>query len=161
MQILKNLLKTLDYLKEIDVPGYKHIHPTFVTVGYNVVGHSVDSYSLLKSDSRRLGEDSIRKVLTATLLTVLIAILLTITVVTSLDKPWYWMLINIVTTVLPLIIQVPMAVDYCEKYMDEQLMPNLMSRRNIAFLYLAYMEEQKNATTNITSSGSEDSDITS
>lgn len=150
-----------DYLKEIDVPGYKHIHPTFVTVGYNVIGHSVDSYSLLKSDSRRLGEDSIRKVLTATLLTVLIAILLTITVVTSLDKPWYWMLINIVTTVLPLIIQVPMAVDYCEKYMDEQLMPNLMSRRNIAFLYLAYMEEQKNATTNIASSGSEDSDITS
>ena len=71
------------------------------------------------------------------------------------------MLINIVTTVLPLIIQVPMAVDYCEKYMDEQLMPNLMSRRNIAFLYLAYMEEQKNATTNIASSGSEDSDITS
>jgi hypothetical protein len=146
-----------DYLREIKVHGYKHIYPTFVTVGYNAIGHAVDNYSLLKSDSRRLGEDSVRKVLTATLLTVLIAILLTITVVTSLDKPWYWMLINIITTILPLVIQIPMAVDYCEKYMDEQLMPNLISRRNIAFLYLAYMEGHTNATTNITTSGFENS----
>jgi len=148
-----------EYVHDIRVPGYRHIYPTFVTGGYNVIGHSIDSYSLLKSDSRRLGEDSIRKVLTATVLTVLIAILLTLTVVTSLDKPWYWMVINVVTTLLPLIIQVPMAVDYCEKYMEEQIMTNLMSRRNIAFLYLAYMEEvAKDATKNITTSGSSDTD---
>lgn len=142
------------YIRDIHVRGYKHIHPTFVTSGYNVIGNSVDSYSLLKSDSRRIGEDSIRKVLTSTLLTVLIAILLTLTVVTSLDKPWYWMLINIVTTLLPLLVQIPMAHDYCEKYMDEHIMPNLISRRNIAFLYLAFMEKEggvyanKNTTPN-------------
>lgn len=150
-----------EYVHDIRVPGHKHIYPTFVTGGYNVIGHSIDSYSLLKSDSRRLGEDSIRKVLTATVLTVLIAILLTLTVVTSLDKPWYWMVINVVTTMLPLVIQIPMAVDYCEKYMEEQVMTNLMSRRNIAFLYLAYMEEvAKDATKNITPSGSSNTDTT-
>lgn len=146
-----------EYVHDIRVPGHKHIYPTFVTGGYNVVGHSTDSYSLLKSDSRRLGEDSIRKVLTATILTVLIAVLLTLTVITSLDKPWYWLVINIVTTLLPLCIQIPMAYDYCEKYMEEQVMTNLISRRNIAFLYLAYMEEvAKDATKNITSSGPTD-----
>jgi hypothetical protein len=138
------------YVHDIRIPGYRHIYPTFITGGYNVIGHAIDSYSLLKSDSRRLGEDSIRKVLVATVLTVLIAVLLTLTVVTSLDKPWYWVLINIITTLLPLFIQIPMAFDYCEKYMEEQVMTNLISRRNIAFLYLAYMEKEaaNNATTN-------------
>ena len=151
-----------EYVHDIRVPGHKHIYPTFVTGGYNVVGHSTDSYSLLKSDSRRLSEDSVRKVLTATILTVLIAVLLTLTVITSLDKPWYWLVINIITTLLPLCVQIPMAYDYCEKYMEEQVMTNLISRRNIAFLYLAYMEEvAKDATKNITPSGPTDTDTVS
>lgn len=146
---------TDEYVHDIRVPGYKHIYPTFITGGFNVIGHSVDSYSLLKSDSRRLSEDSIRKVIVATVLTVLIAILLTLTVVTSLDKPWYWMLINVVTTLLPLFIQIPMAADYCIKYMEEQVITNLISRRNIAFLYLAYMEKEgrTDASTHIASNG--------
>lgn len=130
------------YLKDINIKGFKYIHPTFVTSGYNVVGRSVDTYSLIKSNSRRISEDSVRKIITTTLLTVLIAVLLTLAVVSSLDKPWYWMIINIVTTLLPLVVQLPMAYDYCDKYMEEQLITTLIQRRSIAFLYLAYMDEQ-------------------
>ena len=129
------------YLKDINVKGFQYIHPTFVTSGYNVVGRSVDTYSLIKSNSRRLGEDSVRKIITTTLLTVLIAVLLTLAVISSLDKPWYWMIINIITTILPLAVQIPMAYDYCDKYMEEQLITTLIQRRSIAFLYLAYMDE--------------------
>lgn len=129
------------YLKDINIKGFQYIHPTFVTSGYNVVGRSVDTYSLIKSNSRRLGEDSVRKIITTTLLTVLIAILLTLAVLSSLDKPWYWMIINIITTILPLAVQIPMAYDYCDKYMEEQLITTLIQRRSIAFLYLAYMDE--------------------
>lgn len=130
------------YLKDIDVKGFQYIHPTFVSSGYNAVGRSVDTYSLIKSNSRRIGEDSVRKIITTTMLTVLIAVLLTLAVISSLDKPWYWMIVNILTTLLPLAMQIPMAYDYCDKYMEEQLITTLIQRRSIAFLYLAYMDEQ-------------------
>ena len=71
------------------------------------------------------------------------ATLLTITVVTATEKPWYWILIDIITTLTPLVIQIPMAYDYCNNYMEEHLIPNLLSRRSIALLYLAYMQERK------------------
>ena len=51
------------------------------------------------------------------------------------------MIVNILTTILPLAVQIPMAYDYCDKYMEEQLITTLIQRRSIAFLYLAYMDE--------------------
>ena len=126
------------------VKYFKFIHPTYVTCGVNHIGHTVDSYSNLESNSTRLGKDAITKVLLSLMLTVMFASLLTMTVVTAADKPWYWVCIDIIATIAPLIMQVPLAYDYCAQYMDEQLIPNLMSRKTIALLYLAYMKGEHN-----------------
>jgi hypothetical protein len=126
------------------VKYFKFIHPTYVTCGVNHIGRTVDNYSNLESNSARLGKDTIVKVFTSLLLTVMFASLLTMTVVTAADKPWYWICIDILATISPLIIQVPLAYDYCAQYMDEQLIPNLMSRKTIALLYLAYMKGEHN-----------------
>lgn len=139
---------TDEYINEYVVDGkvkyFKYIHPTFVTCGYNAIGKTIDSYSLLDSDSRRISKDSIKRIVTSVLLTVMFAILMTVTVVASVDKPWYWVLINIIATIAPLIIQIPMAYDYCENFMDTQLISNLISRRSIALLYLASLQEVRN-----------------
>lgn len=126
------------------VKYFKFIHPTYVTCGVNHIGRTVDSYSNLESNSARLGKDTIVKVFSSLLLTVMFASLLTMTVVTAADKPWYWVCIDIIATIAPLIMQVPLAYDYCAQYMDEQLIPNLMSRKTIALLYLAYMKGEHN-----------------
>lgn len=145
---------TLSYINEMvehkKVKYFKFIHPTFVTCGVNHIGRTVDSYSLMKSNSSRLGRDAIAKVLTSLALTVMFASLLTMTVVSAADKPWYWIVIDIIATIAPLVMQIPLAFDYCAQYMEEQLIPTLMSRKTIALLYLAYMKgEQDGKKSNI------------
>lgn len=132
------------------VKYFKFIHPSFVTCGVNHIGHTVDSYSLMKSNSSRLGKDAITKVFISLVLTVMFASLLTMTVVSAADKPWYWVVIDILATIAPLVMQIPLAFDYCAQYMEEQLIPTLMSRKTIALLYLAYMKgEQDGKKSNI------------
>jgi hypothetical protein len=63
------------------------------------------------------------------------------TIVTAADKPWYWIVIDILTTLAPLLLQIPMAYDYCNTYMEEHLITNLLNRRTIALLYLADMQK--------------------
>ena len=136
------------YIEEVvihrDVKNFKYIHPSFVMCGVNRLGRTTDSYSLIESDSVRLSKDMGVKAIVSTLLTIMFATLLTVTIVTAADKPWYWVLIDILTTLAPLIIQIPLAYDYCNTYMEEHLIANLLSRRTIAFLYLA--DVQKGAT---------------
>lgn len=138
---------TIQYINDMvehkKVKYFKFIHPSFVTCGVNNLGHTVDSYSLMKSNSSRLGKDAVVKVFISLALTVMFASLLTMTVVSAADKPWYWVLIDIIATIAPLIMQIPLAFDYCAQYMDEQLIPTLMSRRTIALLYLAYMKGEQ------------------
>lgn len=134
------------YISSKTVKGFIYIHPTFVTSGYNVVGISTDSYSLLQSDSSRLGKDSFRKIGTSILITTMFAVLLTFTIGSSIDQPWYWILINIITKLVPMSIQIPMAYDYCDSFMENHLITNLISRRNIALLYLADMQKPKEIT---------------
>lgn len=140
-----------DVVPHKPVRNFKFIQPTFVTCGVNKLGHTTDSYSLIESDSVHLGKNAVRKILLTTMLTIMFASLLTITVVTAADKPWYWIVIDILTTVTPLIIQIPMAFDYCNSYMEEHLITNLLARRSIAFLYLAHMQKgHEHEETNIT-----------
>lgn len=134
-----------EYIDDIDVKGFVYIHPMFVMCGYNILGRTTDSYSLLRSDTARLGKDSVNKIIINTVLTVMLAILMTVTVLSSLDRPWYWMIFNIIVTITPLVIQIPLAYDYCDKFMDEQLITNLTSRRTISYLYLAYIKGGTNA----------------
>ena len=125
------------------VRNFKHIHPTFVTCGINRVGRTTDSYSLIESDSKRLSKDMVSKIILSLMLTLMFAMLLTITVVTAADKPWYWVAIDVLTTIVPLLIQIPMAFDYCNQYMEEHLITNLLNRKTIALLYLADMQKGK------------------
>lgn len=132
-----------EYVMDRDVKGFLYIYPTFVTSGYNMTGRTTDSFSRIRSNAQRLGRDSIKKVAISTMLTVMFATLLTVTIINSTDKPWYWIVLNVITSITPLIIQIPMAFDYCDSYMDEQLVTNLIARRTIAYLYLADMKEQE------------------
>jgi len=125
------------YLPSKRVKGFTYIHPTFVTSGYNVIGLSTDSYSLLNSDSQRIGKDGIRKTITSILITTMFAVLLTFTVGASIDQPWYWVVINVITKLVPMSIQIPAAYDYRDSFMENHLITNLISRRNIILLYLA------------------------
>lgn len=159
-----------EYVMDRDVKGFLYIYPTFVTSGYNMTGRTTDSFSRIRSNAQRLGRDSIKKVAISTLLTVMFATLLTITIINSTDKPWYWVVLNVITSITPLIIQIPMAFDYCDSYMDEQLITNLVARRTIAYLYLADMKERERLQTinkevetdeNITTEGSRDTSIPS
>lgn len=141
---LQNMLKD-EYINDVvmhrGVANFKHIHPTFVTCGVNKIGRTTDSYSLIQSDSARLSKDAMSKIILSTLLTVMFATLLTVTIVTSADKPWYWVMIDILTTLAPLIIQIPLAYDYCNTYMEEHLITNLLIRKAIALRYLADMQK--------------------
>ena len=142
-----NLMSMLDenYVQEIvihkKVRNFKYIHPSFVQCGVNRLGRTTDSYSLLQSDTSKLGKDMILKAIISTSLTLMFATLLTMTVVVAADKPWYWIIIDILTTLAPLLIQIPLAYDYCNTYMEEHLITNLLSRRTIALLYLADMKK--------------------
>lgn len=136
-----------DYIMEnvilSNVKGFLYIHPSFVTSGVNAISKTTDSFSLINTDRQRLGKDSVKKILTSVCLTVMFAILLTITIFNSLDKPWYMFIFDLLATIAPLVMQIPMALDYSETFMDEHLIPNLISRRTIALLYLASMKEVK------------------
>ena len=134
------------------VKYFKYIHPTFITCGVNKLGRNTDSYALIQSDSARLSKDVLYKTIMSTLLTVMFATLLTITVVTAADKPWYWIVIDVLTTIAPLLLQIPLAYDYCNQYMEDHLITNLLNRRTIALLYLADVQKgypyEKDITTN-------------
>lgn len=124
-----------------NVHRFKYVHPTFVTCGVNKTGYTTDNYSLMETDGKRISKDAVSKIIMSMLLTVMFATLLTITVVTAADKPWYWVLIDVFTTIAPLIIQIPAAFDYCNTYMEDHLIPNLLNRRTIALLYLADVQK--------------------
>lgn len=136
------------YVPNMKVKKFKYIYPNFVTVGYNSIGKTVDNYSLIKSDTGKITDDGLRKALSTFLITTIFAVVITFTVTASIDSPWYTILINVLVKLVPLLIQIPMAFDYCEAFMKDQLINNLMSRRSIALLYLAAMhtEVKENAT---------------
>ena len=131
------------YLPGMKVKGFTYIHPTFVTSGYNVVGRSHDSYSLLYSDAQKLSRDSMIKMISTFLFTSLFAVLVTFTATTSMEQPWYWIVINILTKIVPMVVQIPLAYDYCDSFMENHLITNLISRRNIILLYLADQSNPK------------------
>jgi len=141
LQAMLNESYINDVVIHRSVKNFKYIHPSFILCGVNRIGRTTDSYSLLQSDASRLSKDIMVKALISMLLTIMFATLLTMTIVTAADKPWYWVVIDILTTVAPLLIQIPMAYDYCNTYMEEHLITNLLSRRTIALLYLADMQK--------------------
>lgn len=128
------------YIPYIKVKHFRYIHPLFVTSGYNVSGTVVDTFSSLRTNKERLLKDSMVKIIATVGLTLMFSLIITFTILGSFGRPWYWVLLDILVKVAPLIIQIPLAYDYCYTYMDEQLIPTLYNRRSIAFLYLAHIQ---------------------
>jgi energy-converting hydrogenase A subunit M len=124
------------YVVDGKVKYYKQVHPMFVYNGDNSTGYTSDPYSLIKTDVERIGSDATVKVLLTLGLTVMFAILVTVTAIASVGKDPFWIFINIVAKLIPLLIQIPLAIDYTNSFMKGQVMSNLMNRRNIALLYL-------------------------
>jgi hypothetical protein len=158
----ERLLQLLDesYIQEYVVDGrvkhFKYISPMFVYNGSDNEGLSVDSYSLISSNERRIVKDAGAKVLWALINTFLFAILITVTAVSSYQQDPFWIVINAMSKIAPLLLQVPLAIDYSNVFMDNQLVNNLISRRSIGLLYLAdnkkeipkELKEVANAKTN-------------
>jgi hypothetical protein len=130
-----------DYIKEYVIDGkvkhFKYISPMFVYNGSDNQGVSIDSYSLISSNERRVTKDAGSKVLFTVVNTFLFAILITVTAVSSYQQDPFWIIINAVSKIAPLLLQVPLAIDYSNVFMDNQLITNLLSRRAIGLLYLA------------------------
>lgn len=144
----ERLLQLLDesYIQEYIVDGrvkhFKYISPMFVYNGSDNEGLSVDSYSLINSNERRIVKDAGIKVLWALINTFLFAILITVTAVSSYQQDPFWIVINAVSKIAPLLLQVPLAIDYSNVFMDNQLVNNLISRRSIGLLYLADVKKE-------------------
>ena len=138
---------TEDYINRYVVDGkvtnFKYIHPLFVMCGVNNIGKTTDTFSLVNSDAGRFSKDITHKVMLSVIFTIVLSVLLTITVVTSKNQSVLWIIINVITKIVPLTLQIPLAYDYRDTFMDTQLISNLMLRRNIAYLYLAYINGNK------------------
>ena len=134
-----------DYIKEYVIDGkvkhFKYISPMFVYNGSDNEGVSVDSYSLIRSNERRIARDASSKIVWTVATTFLFAILITVTAVSSYQQDPFWIVINAVSKIAPLLLQVPLAIDYSNTFMDSQLMTNLLSRRAIGLLYLADLKK--------------------
>jgi hypothetical protein len=144
----ERLLQLLDesYIQEYVVDGhvkhFKYISPMFVYNGSDNEGLSVDSYSLINSNERRVVKDAGVKVLWTLINTFLFAILITVTAVSSYQQDPFWIVINAMSKIAPLLLQVPLAIDYSNVFMDNQLVNNLISRRSIGLLYLADVKKE-------------------
>jgi hypothetical protein len=126
-----------EYVKNGKIKYFRYIHPLFVTGGTNEVSRSVDSYSMIRTDVERIQSESVRRILLMISITILFAVLFTITVVTSVEKQPFWVVLNIISKLAPLILQIPFAMDYSNTFMKGQLIGNLLQRRSIGLLYLA------------------------
>jgi hypothetical protein len=138
-----NLLQQLEeeYIARSVINGnvkhFKYIYPMFIYNGTNEVGQTVDNYSLIKTDGGRLAQDATVKIILTLVTTLLFAVSLTLTVVSSIQQAPLWIVINMVAKMVPLVIQIPLAFDYTEVFMNRQLISNLLNRRAIGLTYLA------------------------
>lgn len=130
-----------DYIKEYVVDGkvkyFKYIHPMFVYNGQNLIGRSVDTYSNIQSDSRRIGKDAAVRIMSIITMTLIFTTALTVTVISATNQSPFWIVVNVITRIIPLLLQIPLAMNYSNNFMDSQLITNLINRRSIGYLYLA------------------------
>lgn len=136
---LKSMLHD-DYINEYVVNGrvkhFVHVHPMFIYNGTNESGFAVDSYSNLKSDAKRISKDALRKIITSLILATAFAALLTFTISGATGQGALWIIINVIVKITPLLLQVPLAIDYSNSFMEGQLMSNLIARRAISYQFL-------------------------
>ena len=86
-----------------------------------------------------MSRDAVRKIILTLLIAVVFAALLTFTISNAAGQGAWWLIINIIVKIVPLFLQVPLAIDYSNSFMEDQLIGNLISRRAISYQFLAEM----------------------
>jgi len=148
----EELLSKLDdeyiknYVVDTDVKYFKEIKPGFVYSGINHEGVGQDEYSTIRTDQQRIRSSIVAKLFIALAITLAFASILTVLAVSVTKQPLLWVVTTILMKIVPLFLQVYFAVDYNNWFMENQLLPNLKFRENIAMLYLAEMKRQGKLT---------------
>ena len=144
----EELLSQLDetYIEEsvVDnkVPNFREIRAGFVYSGVNHEGVGQDEYSAILTDKERIRGSILSKVLLSLSTTLGFASILTVLSVNVTSQAPLWIFLTILTKLVPLFLQVYFAIDYNNWFMENQLLPNLKARENIAMRYLAEMRRQ-------------------
>lgn len=123
------------------VKHFKKIHPSFVTTGKNDIVKSTDEYSNIKNNKEKQTQDYIFKALIGISMSFIVGIILSFTLITVSDH-WLIILYSVLLKLLPLTLQIIFAIDYSNKYVEFQEIPNLKYRLNIASMYLVYMNKK-------------------
>lgn len=123
------------------VKYFKTIHPSFVTTGKNEVTKSTDEYSSIKSNQKKQGEDYFAKLLIGLSFSFTIGIILSF-VLFRIEDHWLIILYSVMLKLLPLTLQIIFAVDYSNRHIEFQRIPNLRYRLNIASGYLTHRSQE-------------------
>ena len=148
----EQLLSLLDpkYIEEYVIDGYvknfKYIYPMFVYSGTSKLEKTTDSYSTITTDAVTLKKDAFFKVFYSVVIVLLFAVALTVTAVSSHQQDPFWVVMNVVGKIAPLLLQIPLAIDYSAVFMDKQLISNLIHRRTIAMLFAADVQKKGGVT---------------
>ena len=139
----EKLLTLLDakYIDEYVIDGrvqhFKYIYPMFVYSGSSHLEKTTDSYSNIKTDVATLKKDAVSKILYSVIIVLLFAVAFTVTAISSYQQDPFWIIINVIGKIAPLLLQIPLAIDYSSVFMDKQIVSNLIHRRDIGMLYAA------------------------
>lgn len=135
-----------EYVVDTDVANFKEIKAGFVYSGVNHEGVGQDEYSAIKTDQQRVRSTIVSKLLISLAITLSFASILTVLSVTVSQQDALWIVLTVLMKIVPLFLQVYFAIDYNNWFMENQLLPNLKFRENIAMLYLAEMKRQGKIT---------------
>lgn len=138
-----------EYVVDTDVANFKEIKAGFVYSGVNHEGVGQDEYSAIKTDQQRIRSTIVSKLIIALAITLSFASILTVLSVTVSQQDALWIVLTVLMKIVPLFLQVYFAIDYNNWFMENQLLPNLKFRENIAMLYLAEMKRQGKITETI------------
>lgn len=137
---------TEQYIQEVVLEGkvkyFKEIKPGFVYTGVNYDGTSQDEYSTIKSDNRRVQDALASKILMSVSISLIFASFASMFLFNFAGLDPLSATVLILMRILPLLLQVYFAINYNNWFMDNQLLPNLKFRENIAMFYLAEMKRR-------------------
>lgn len=131
-----------EYVVDNEVKNFKAIRAGFVYSGVTSGGVTQDEYSTIKTDNQRLRSTMLSKLIMSASVTLGFASILTVLAVNVDSQNPLWVVMNIFMKIVPLLLQVWFAIDYNNWFMENQLLPNLKYRENIAMLYLAEMKRR-------------------
>lgn len=139
-----------DYVVDNDVDNFKEIKPGFVYSGVNVEGVGQDEFSNIKTDKQRIKGSMLSKILVSLSITLAFASVLTVLAVSIEEQNSFWLFLSVLMKIVPLGLQLYFALDYTNWFMENQLLPNLKFRENIAMMYLAEMKRRGIVTQPVT-----------